>query len=59
LFNSFGRLVVAKQEQIPEQLMQQLLDSHVLSRKTNRAFYPFDEKAKKIYENAPINPIIR
>lgn len=59
LWNTFGQLVVAKQEQIPINLLQERYDSRRFSKLRNRAYYPFDEKARKIYENAQTDPIIR
>lgn len=59
VWNTFGQLVVAKQENTPIPLMKTRLDNRILSQKRNRAYYPFDEIAEKIYKNAPQNPIIR
>jgi hypothetical protein len=59
LWNTFGRLLIVKQEGIPIQLLIDRLNNRVLSMKLNRSYYPFDEKAKAIYEGAPTEPIIK
>ena len=59
LYNTFGRLMVIKQEQIPLVLMQKAMDNRVLSNERNRALYPFDHIAKKIYEHAPTGKVVR
>jgi hypothetical protein len=59
LWNTFGRLVPAKQENVSVEIMQTLLDKRILNKSLNRAFYPYDQKAHSLYEGAPKNPIIR
>ncbi len=59
LWNTFGQLVVAKQENIPIELMKQRFDKRILNRQINMAYYPFDQKSKELYENAPTSPIIK
>ena len=59
LWNTFGQLVVAKQEGVSIELMQQRLNNRLLNRKRNRAYYLFDQKSKEIYVNAPTSPIIK
>lgn len=59
IWNTFGQLVVAKQENVSILLMKQRLNNSTLSREKDMRYYPFDQKAQAIYENAPTDPIIR
>lgn len=58
LWNTFGRLVFAKQENTPYADIQARLEKN-LNRDLNIAHYPFDEISQKLYELAPLNPIIQ
>ncbi len=59
LWNTFGQLMIAKQEGTPVSLMKWRHNNAALSEKRNRGYYPFDEKAQKIYNNAPVKAIIK
>lgn len=59
LWNTFGQLMTAKQEGTSKSLMKWRHNEHVLSEERNRKYYPFDEIAEEIYENAPTALIVR
>ncbi len=59
LWNTFGRIMVSKQEDTPIQLLIERLNKRSLSSKLNTAYYPYDEKAQAIYDYAPSEPIIK
>lgn len=59
LWNTFGQLTSAKQEKTPLLLMVQRLERGAINHVRNIAYYPYNEKAKLIYDNAPSDPIIR
>lgn len=59
LWNTFGQLVIAKQEYVPLYLLQERLKKRIISIPRNRAYYPFDSKSQRIYQEAPTSPVIR
>jgi len=59
LWNTFGRLLASSQESIPDYLMQERLQKRTLSKTWNISYYPYDQKAERIYKNAPKEAVIK
>lgn len=59
MWNTFGQLVLAKQEEVPTALMQWRLNETSFAKVKDLKYYPFDDKAKAIYDAAPNDRIIK
>jgi len=59
LWNAFGQLITAAQEGTSIDLIAHQLNYRPQSFIYYRSYYQFDEKAEKIYFNAPRDPVIR
>lgn len=57
LWNTFGRVVVIKQERGDISVLEERLNGGILSKTYNVAFYPFDNITQTIYKNSSEEPL--